>query len=58
MNRMLSVRESAVRMNCTLRYIYDLLHAARLPGAVKQGKTWRIPLQAVEARLNARKGND
>lgn len=58
MKTMLSVREAAVRMGCTLRYIYDLLHAAKLPGAEKRGKTWRIPAAGVEARLKAREAND
>jgi len=47
--KVLSVREAAVKRGCTLKYIFDLLYAGRLPGASKVGKTWRIPSEAVEA---------
>lgn len=49
-----TVREAALRAGWTLKYIYDLLYSGRLPGAQKVGRTWRIPVQAIEARLQAR----
>lgn len=49
---MLTVSEVARRKGCTLKYVYDLLQAGRLPGAVKNGKTWKIPEQALGQRAN------
>jgi excisionase family DNA binding protein len=48
-----SVRQAAIRMRCTLKNVYDLLYAGRFAGAVKVGKTWRIPKRAVEGRRRA-----
>jgi excisionase family DNA binding protein len=50
----LTVRQAAVRLGCTLKNIYDLLYARRFAGAVKVGRTWRIPAGAVDARRKAR----
>lgn len=50
----LSVRESAVEMGCSTKWIYDLLYARRIPGARKLGKSWRIPRQAIQARKAVR----
>ncbi len=49
----LDVRGAAQRLGCTLKYIYDLVYAKRLP-AKKVGRQWRIPAAAVEARLKHR----
>jgi excisionase family DNA binding protein len=38
----------------TQKYIRDLLYEGKLSGAQKQGREWRIPAAAVEARLRAR----
>lgn len=51
--KVLSVRETAQRLGCTLKYVYDLLYSGRLP-AQKNGQQWRIPAESVEARLKAR----
>jgi excisionase family DNA binding protein len=51
--KVLSVREAAKRLGCTLKYVYDLLYSGRLP-ARKSGHQWRIPAEAVEARLKQR----
>ena len=48
-----SVRDAARALKVTLKYIYDLLYSGRLP-ARKAGKQWRIPAEAVEARLKQR----
>ncbi len=55
MKRMMTVRETARRRGCTLKYIYDLLAAGKLAGARKVGKRWQIPAGAVKARLKAKK---
>ena len=33
---------------CTLKYVYDLLAAGRIPGAKKVGKRWSIPASAAD----------
>lgn len=50
----LSVRETAQRLGCSLKWIFDLLYAAKLPGAEKVRGQWRIPYTAVEAKLRER----
>lgn len=52
----MGVRETARRLGCTLKYIYDLLYEGYLPGKKVNG-TWRIPVIAIEARLRARKSD-
>jgi excisionase family DNA binding protein len=47
------IAEAARKLNVTLKYIYDLVYSGRLP-AEKMGRTWRIPAEAVEARLKQR----
>jgi excisionase family DNA binding protein len=47
------VRETARKLNVTTKYIYDLLYSGKLP-ATKVARKWRIPLSAVEARLQQR----
>jgi excisionase family DNA binding protein len=49
-----SVRQAAQRLNCTLKWVYDLLYSGRLPGQKVGGKQWRIPLSAVNERIRAR----
>jgi excisionase family DNA binding protein len=41
----IGVKETARRFGCTLKYVYDLLYAGRLPGR-KVGKTWSIPVDS------------
>jgi hypothetical protein len=41
-------------MDCTLKYVFDLLHAGKLKGAVKMNGTWKIPAQSIEQRLEKR----
>lgn len=53
MNESLTVRATARRMSCSLKNVYDLLHAGKLAGR-KVARRWRIPAAAVEARLKAR----
>ena len=45
-----SVQETARRLGCTLKWVYDLLYAGKLPGQ-KVGRSWRIPESAVLKRL-------
>ena len=43
----LSVKEAARRKRCTLKYVYDLLAAGRLPGARKHDGKWCIPADSL-----------
>jgi excisionase family DNA binding protein len=43
----ISPKEMARARGCTLKYIYDLLAAERIPGAEKRGKVWRIPASSL-----------
>ena len=54
LNKTLSVKETAQRMGCSLKWIFDLLHAAKLKGAEKVHGKWRIPYEVVEERLRER----
>jgi excisionase family DNA binding protein len=51
--RTIGIAEAARKLNFTLKYVYDLVYSGRLPAA-KVGRTWRIPVDAVEARLKQR----
>lgn len=51
--RTIGVRETARKLDFTLKYVYDLVYSGKLP-AEKTGRTWRIPVSAVEARLKQR----
>jgi excisionase family DNA binding protein len=53
MKNTMTVREAAQRMGCTLKYVYDLLYAGKLPSH-KVGRQWRIPASAIETRLKNR----
>lgn len=44
----LSVPETARELNCTLKYVFDLLYAGKLQGAIKVRGKWAIPLAAVD----------
>ena len=52
-HKTVGIAEAARTLNVTLKYIYDLVYSGKLP-AKKTGKTWRIPVSAVEARLKQR----
>jgi excisionase family DNA binding protein len=56
-NETLSVRQTAHRLGCTIKYVYDLLYNERLSGR-KLGRNWRIPLRAVEAQLRKREAHN
>jgi excisionase family DNA binding protein len=49
----IGVKEAARKLNFTLKYVYDLVYLGKLP-ATKVARQWRIPLNAVEARLKQR----
>jgi excisionase family DNA binding protein len=51
----MGVREAAKQLGVSIKFVYDLVWAGKLP-AEKPGKTWRIPLGAVEARLKQQRG--
>jgi excisionase family DNA binding protein len=50
----IGVREVARKLNVTTKYVYDLLYCGKLLGAEKVARQWRIPVEAVEARLKQR----
>ena len=53
-----TVKEAAARLGVTLKYVRDLIAEDKLAGARFLGrgfgKGWRIPADAVEARLKTR----
>lgn len=49
----LSAIEAARKLGVGLDYLYSLLWTGKLQGR-KAGKQWRIPAEAVEARLKQR----
>ena len=53
--RLLTVRQAALSLGHTQKYIRDLLYEDKLPGAKKVGRQWFIPAGAVETRLKARR---
>ncbi len=55
-NTVLSVREAALLLGCSQKWVRDLLYERKLPGAQKKGMVWRIPLSSIEQRLR-RKAN-
>lgn len=57
MKRTITVRETAHRLGCTLKWVYDLLYADKLK-AVKQGRRWAISAAAVHKLLTARRGQN
>ena len=57
MRQMLSVREAAGKLGCTLKYVYDLLYAGKLQSE-KTGGRWRISASALNERLKAREGKN
>jgi len=48
-----SAIEAARKLGLGLDYLYSLLWTGRLPGR-KVGRRWRIPVEAVQARLKQR----
>lgn len=49
--------EAARKLGVALHYLYSLLWTGKLQGR-KIGKEWRIPVEAIEARLKAVRVND
>ena len=50
-----SAIEAARRLGVGLDYLYSLLWTGKLKGH-KIGKQWRVPVEAVEARLTEKRG--
>jgi excisionase family DNA binding protein len=48
-----SAIEAARRLGVGLDYLYSLLWTGKLQGR-KHAKRWRIPVEAIEAKLNQR----
>jgi excisionase family DNA binding protein len=49
----LSIRDTARQLGVSIRFVYDLVWAGKLP-ATKVGKVWQIPQNAIHARLKRR----
>jgi len=55
MNNRLSVPEAARELGCSLKWIYDLVHAGKMSATKVDGR-WQIPAAAVQERLKRRGG--
>jgi excisionase family DNA binding protein len=53
----MSAIEAARRLGVGLDYVYSLLWTGKLQGR-KWGRRWRIPVEAVDARLKQREVSD
>jgi excisionase family DNA binding protein len=53
----LTVRQAALKLGNTQKFVRDLLYEGKLAGAEKIGKRWLIPAIAVETRIKTRKEN-
>ena len=51
--RTFGIREVAQQLGFTMKYVYDLVYAGKLE-AQKVGKQWRIPAEAIQARMKQR----
>ena len=49
----LTPREASRKLRVSLYFVYQLLWSGKLPGK-KVGKSWAIPKDAIDARLNER----
>jgi excisionase family DNA binding protein len=49
----LTVRQAALKLKCTLKYVYDLVYAGKLE-ASKTGRQWRISTPSVTAYASGR----
>lgn len=54
----LTVRETALKLQCTQKWVRDLLYEGKLEGASKIGRQWWIPTAAVEAHLRQREATN
>lgn len=53
----IGVRQAALKLKVTTKYVYDLLYSGKLP-ARKVGRQWHISGEAVDARLKRRGESD
>lgn len=49
----LSVRDVAIALGCTLKWVYDLIYTGRL-AAIKVDGVWKVSRSAVEVYANER----
>ena len=52
-DKQISAIEAARKLGVGLDYLYSLLWTGKLQGR-KVGKQWRIPIEAIDAKLRAR----
>ena len=50
----LSVRQAALKLRCSQKWVRDLLYEGKLTGSKMGGRVWLIPVDAIEGRLKAR----
>jgi excisionase family DNA binding protein len=55
-SKVLTVKQTALRLGVTLKYVRDLLYEQKLSGARKQGRIWLIPASSVEQWSQTREG--
>ena len=54
----LTVRQAALKLGNTQKFVRDLLYEDKLFGAHKKGRAWRIPAAAIEQRLKEREARE
>lgn len=54
----LTVRQAALKLGNTQKFVRDLLYEGKLPGAYKAERAWRIPPAAIEQRLKEREARN
>jgi excisionase family DNA binding protein len=52
-DQFLSVSDAAKQLQCTTKYVYDMLHSGSL-SATKTDGHWQIPASAITAKLAKR----
>jgi excisionase family DNA binding protein len=50
----MSVRQAALTLQCSQKWVRDLLYEGKLAGSRKCGRVWLISADAIEGRLKAR----
>jgi excisionase family DNA binding protein len=48
-----TAREAAQMLRVNLAFVYQLCWSGKLQGARKDGKTWLIPIEAIQKRIQA-----
>lgn len=51
----LTVRQMAVRLGCSIAYVYSMVRAERVSGAYMEDGEWRVPLGSIKEYEATRK---